>query len=132
MNEVTNYNYGGVNVYKDSEGIYTTSREIARVFEKDHKNVTRDIENITKEMCSKLSVSKYYSKMEYLDVSNRVQQEYRCSEQGMQLLIMGFTGTKALQYKIAFIEAFDYVKEQLYIGQQQYNELLFEYNKLKE
>ena len=49
------------------------------------------------------------------------------TKNGFVLLVMGFTGKKAVQFKIAYIEAFDYMAEELAKGG---NELLEQYYQL--
>lgn len=52
------------------------------------------------------------------------------------LLVMGFTGKAALQIKIKYMQAFDWMAEQLYLMQNSYlkqrNDLMIEYMKEKD
>ncbi len=92
-------------VFKSQKGnSVTTSLLVAEKFEKEHKNVLRDINNL---ISSNLSLSKMFYKSEYCDSSNRSQPYYIMNRDGFSLLVMGFTGEKALQFKIEFIEAFN-------------------------
>jgi phage regulator Rha-like protein len=44
---------------------------------------------------------------------NRTQKEYLLTRDGFSLVVMGFTGQKALQWKLKYIEAFNKMEAQL-------------------
>jgi Rha family phage regulatory protein len=80
----------------------TTSLRVAEVFGKDHKNVIQSIENLAAEK----SAAKFFAEATY---NNRGKQYpmYYMNRDGFTLLAMGFTGKKALQFKIKYIQAFN-------------------------
>lgn len=81
----------------------TTSRKVAQAFEKEHKNVLRDIENLlTDDEFSRLNfeLSSYKSR-------GKVYPEYILTKNGFTLLVMGYTGDKAMKFKKAYICQFD-------------------------
>ena len=80
---------------QNQEMITTSSRQVAEKFEKEHKNVIRDIEKLSREIGSNLSLS-YFILSDYKDSMNRNQTEYLLTRDGFSLLAMGFTGEKAL------------------------------------
>lgn len=96
------------------EDVFCTSLDIAKVFKKAHKNVLRDIDNILKgiedenyrqlnfELSSKVCKNGFYSKETKI---------YKLTRDGFSLVAMGFTGKRALQFKIKFIEAFNYMQK---------------------
>ena len=86
------------------------SREIAENFGKEHKNVKRDIEKL---ISSNLSVSKMFVLSEYKDSMNRTQTMYYMNRDGFSLLVMGFTGGRALDWKLKYIEAFNKMEQAL-------------------
>lgn len=93
-----------------------SSREVANNFEKEHKNVLRDIENLIKAGSSKLS-QPFFIESKYQHPQNKqYYKEYLLTRDGFSLLVMGFTGAKALEWKLKYIEAFNkmeqYIKEQ--------------------
>lgn len=94
------------------EILVVSSRIIAEDFEKEHFNVVRDIEKICSEIPSKMKVS-YFIKSEYKDSMNRNQTEYLLTRDGFSLLVMGFTGSKALTWKLKYIEAFNEMEKEL-------------------
>lgn len=93
------------------------STDVAQFFGKIHRNVVRDIE----ELCSKLPTSRLLN-FEQSEISipsnlnntsNRIIKAYRMTRDGFTLLVMGWTGEKALQFKLAWLDAFNAMEEQL-------------------
>ena len=80
----------------------TTSLRVAEVFGKDHKHVLETISNLAAEK----SAAKFFAETTY---NNRGKQYpmYYMNRDGFTLLAMGFTGKKALQFKIKYIQAFN-------------------------
>jgi Rha family phage regulatory protein len=89
----------------------TTSLQVAESFGKEHKNVIRDIENLLESGGSKLS-SQMFAISAY---ANRGKQYpmYYMNRDGFTLLAMGFTGSKALQFKLQYIDAFNQLEHQV-------------------
>ena len=88
----------------------TTSLIVSEYFNKNHQHVTRDIRKLEKE----IDVSNFgqmFSKLKYKDKYSREQEMYVMNRDGFMLLVMGFTGKKALQIKLQFIEAFNLMEE---------------------
>jgi len=87
-------------------GVYASSRDVASLFGKRHDNVLRDIDNLLKNIeNSKFSAS-------FSEASYRVEgqdRDYRAidmTRDGFTLLTMGFTGKKATEFKIRYIQEF--------------------------
>lgn len=62
----------------------------------------------------KSTISDYFIKTKYQHPQNK--QWYKCydiTRDGFSLLVMGFTGQKALEWKIKYIEAFNSMERQL-------------------
>lgn len=88
----------------------TTSLKIAEVFGKEHKNVVRDIENLEiPESFNRLNFEQIF----YKDSYNRKQKAYQITKDGFTLLAMGYTGRKAMEFKIKYIEAFNRMEQVL-------------------
>lgn len=117
---------------KNKEGnLVVSSREIAKNFEKRHDNVLRDIENILETLengdSSKLRnlgtlengessiLSGLFIESKYqTGNSNGVDyKEYLLTRDGFTLLAMGFTGNRALEWKLKYIEAFNKMEQAL-------------------
>ena len=97
---------------QNQEMLTTSSRQVAEKFEKEHKNVIRDIEKLSREIGSNLSLS-YFILSDYKDSMNRNQTEYLLTRDGFSLLAMGFTGEKALKWKLEYIRAFNEMEAEL-------------------
>ena len=106
-------------VIKKIDGeLVVTSRQIAVDFEKEHKNIIRDIEKLIKEDSSILS-NALFIESDYTNSNNRKFKEYLLTRDGFSLLVMGFTGSKALQWKLKYIEAFNKMEQTLREPQKQ-------------
>lgn len=87
------------------------STDVAQFFGKIHRNVVRDIEDLR----SKLPPSRLlnFEQSEISVPSNlnnapaRIIKAYRMTRDGFTLLVMGWTGAKALQFKLAWLDAFN-------------------------
>ena len=80
-------------VFQNSNGNdVTTSLIVAQVFGKEHKNVVRDIENLS---CSENFNRLNFERITYKDARNREQTAYEMTKDGFSFLVMGHTGTKA-------------------------------------
>ena len=93
----------------------TTSLEVAKFFGKRHDNVLRDIDALLSQLPEnslQLNFEETYQEQETpLGVKQiRVFILYR---DGFMLLVMGYTGKKALAMKLAYIEAFNRMEEEL-------------------
>lgn len=100
-------------IFEKSEDAWTTSLDVARVFEKQHKHVIRDIERILDEADSKFTEPNF-GLSHYKDRSGKRNKQFRMTRKGFSLLAMGFTGKKAMDFKVAYIEAFENMAELIY------------------
>lgn len=108
---------GGNNMEKVSLSIQNgqpvvTSRQITDDFGKEHSKVIRSIETII-ESNSSQNWLQYFIPSEYKDNSGKSNKEYLLTRNGFSLLVMGFTGAKALQWKLKYIEAFNKMEQVL-------------------
>lgn len=93
----------------------TTSQKVAEVFGKTHDKVCRDIRNLLKdepEWCA-ANFGETSFEVHQPNGGTRKTAMYTMTRQGMTLLVMGYTGPKARHFKIAYIQAFDCMEEQL-------------------
>lgn len=90
----------------------TTSRIIAQCFEKRHDNVLRDIRSLIDANPDWGVLNFEYTP--YVDPQNgQTYQMYEMTRDGYSMLVMGFTGRKALDWKIRFLEAFNAMEAKL-------------------
>lgn len=90
----------------------TSSLLVAQKFGKEHKHVIESIRELlrTAENSALLSM---FMESTYLTVQNKEMPMFIMNRDGFNLLTMGFTGTKALNYKLEFIEAFNKMEAML-------------------
>lgn len=87
-----------------------SSRKVAEVFEKQHKDVMKSIRELTH---GDEFGQRNFSPSSYINSQNKEQPEYLMTRDGFTLLAMGFTGSKAMQWKIKYIEAFNKMEQQI-------------------
>lgn len=99
---------------KENREILTAnSREIAEHFEKRHADVLGSINNLILQMNSTENSAEYFILSEYKDSSGKRNKEYQVTRDGFSLLVMGFTGQKALEWKLKYIQAFNEMEKEL-------------------
>lgn len=97
----------------DNNQVVVSSRQIAKDFGKEHSKVIRSIEEIrgvakigdTKEM--------FYESTYIHPQNGQEYPEYLMNRDGFSLLVMGFTGSKALEWKVRYIQAFNAMEAKL-------------------
>lgn len=92
--------------------VLTTSLKIAEVFNKEHQHVLRDIRTLMQGM-SKIGDTPFFEETTYIHEQNG--QEYPMfvmNRDGFTLLAMGFTGEKALRFKLEYIKAFNMMEKE--------------------
>lgn len=94
---------------KDNKAV-VSSRKIAEVFEKEHKHV---METIRKLDCNEEFNQSNFRPVEYKDAKGEMRPEYLITRDGFTLLAMGFTGKKAMEFKVKYIAAFNAMEEEL-------------------
>lgn len=94
-----------VNILNKNGQLVVTSRQIAEDFEKEHNDTKKRIRELVKDM-GEISHN-YFILSDYTDSMNRKQEEYLLTRDGFSLLVMGFTGPKALEWKLKYIESFN-------------------------
>lgn len=97
--------------------VVASTLEIAKFFDKRHDNVLRDIENLQKELPKDFYLLNFEER-NYIDERGKTYPMYILTRDGFSLLAMGFTGAKALQFKVRYIEAFNKMEAEL-INQKQ-------------
>lgn len=88
---------------KDGKAV-TTSLKIAEVFGKRHADVIRAIESVETPDDFR---QRNFALAEYSDTQGKPRPMYIVTRDGFTLLAMGFTGKAAMQFKVAYIEAFN-------------------------
>ncbi|ESX96962.1 Rha family transcriptional regulator [Mesorhizobium sp. LNJC403B00] len=92
------------------ERLLVDSLAVAERFGKLHKNVLRDVEGIE---CSEEFYRLNFEPIEYEDNRGRLQPMFRMTRDGFSLLVMGFTGPRAMRWKERYIQAFNMMEAEL-------------------
>lgn len=87
-----------------------SSRQIAENFEKRHDHVMRDIDSFKKDVPN---FGEMFFEAEAPDSYGRPQRTYLMNRDGFSLLVMGFTGKAALEWKLKYIAAFNEMEKKL-------------------
>ena len=90
-----------------------SSLQVAENFGKQHKHVLEAIEKITAENSA---VTEMFYETTYKTGTGRNYKMYLMTRDGFSLLVMGFTGKDALDWKIKYIQAFNAMERQIKDG----------------
>ncbi len=93
---------------RNEEKLITTSLKVAEIFEKEHRHILESIRNLVAEN----SAAKFFRETTYKNRGKEYPM-YEMDRDGFSLLVMGFTGDKALKWKIKYIEAFNTMEKEL-------------------
>lgn len=93
---------------RNEERLVTTSLKVAEKFEKQHKDVLETIRNLMAEN----SAAKFFNETTYRS-RGKEYPVYEMDRDGFSLLAMGFTGEKALKWKLKYIDAFNAMESEL-------------------
>lgn len=94
----------------------TNSLLVAEKFGKEHQHILRDIRNLIGGM-SNFGETPYFVETSYIHEQNgREYPMYVMNRDGFTLLAMGFTGEKALKFKLDYINAFNQMEEMIKSG----------------
>lgn len=89
-----------------------TSLDVAETFGKEHYHVIEDI----REIASKISTPEFsglFYETEYKASNGKKNPMYYMNRDGFTLLVMGYTGEKAMQFKMAYIKQFNAMEKAL-------------------
>lgn len=89
-----------------------SSRRVAVDFGKEHKSVLRRIAQLNRETTAQ-NCAGLFIPWSYADAAGRKRKAYQITRDGFTLLIMSFTGSRALEWKIRYMQAFNQMEEKL-------------------
>ena len=99
-------------VYLKNDEAVCSSLDVAVRFGKEHSKVIRSIEQM-RENSSSQNWLKCFKLSTYQDVSGKSNKMYFMNRDGFSLLVMGFNGKKAMDWKWKYIEAFNTMEKLL-------------------
>ena len=92
-----------------NDQIWTTSLQIADVFEKEHKHILAKIRELPQDNFN----GSNFRLVEYTDKKGESRPYFLVSKDGFTLLAMSFNGDKFYKFKIAYINAFNAMAQKL-------------------
>lgn len=96
-------------IMKDHQAV-TSSLQVADSFEKNHRDVLESIRNLTAE---NTATKIMFFETTYKNSRGQEYPEFLMNRDGFTLLAMGFTGKKALEFKLKYIQAFNEMEKYL-------------------
>lgn len=87
-----------------------TSLDVAETFGKRHDHALRDIKELE---CSEEFRLSNFGESSYINMQNKKQPMYLMTKDGFTLLVMGYTGEKAMKFKEAYIKQFNHMEKLL-------------------
>lgn len=97
-------------LFNGEQATTTTSLNVAGVFGKRHDNLLQTIRNME---CSEEFRLLNFKEATYADDQGKDRPMYIMTRDGFTLLVMGFTGKKAMAFKEAYIKAFNRMEQKL-------------------
>lgn len=94
-------------IFEKNSDAWVSSREIAKLFGKEHKDV---LASIREQIIPNISIEfteRNFPLSKYKDSTGRKLPEYLLNRKSFSMVVMGFTGKKAMAFKEAYIEAFE-------------------------
>jgi len=89
---------------KNNNKVIVSTKYISDVFDKVHRNVMRDVENLH---CSDEFRKANFEQSSYISKQNKTLKSYDVTRDGFAFLCMGFTGPEAAEWKERYINAYN-------------------------
>jgi Rha family phage regulatory protein len=90
----------------------TTSMAVADYFERQHKDVLESIRNILAVVPEDFS-RRNFPPREYKDSRGHIRRSYLLSKSGFAMTALGFTGKRAIEFRLAYVQRFDEMEAEL-------------------
>ena len=94
-----------------NDQVITTSLLVAETFEKEHRNVLKSIRKLMS--ATNVAVAQMFDETTYVNEQGKEQPMFFMNRDGFTLLAMGFSGEKALKFKVDYINAFNKMEIEL-------------------
>ena len=104
-----------INLTEKNGQILVSSRDVAENFDKRHTHVLDTIKGFQNDL-STAEFSALFIPSTYIASNGKENRAYFMNRDGFSLICMGFTGKKALTWKLKYIEAFNSMEEKLKTG----------------
>lgn len=110
MKLIKNPEYG---LYEKNDQIFCDSLQVAETFNKRHTHILDTITKLTepKNGLSEKFTQRNFALSTYKDNSGKQNKMYLLTKDGFAIVVMGFTGKKALQFKEEYIKRFNQMEQ---------------------
>ena len=102
-----------IKINNDNGTLTVSSLQVAEDFEKQHKHILNAISKLESEIQPAENSARYFLSSSYVDAKGENRKCYNLTRDGFSLLVMGFTGKKALEWKLKYIEAFNLMEQKI-------------------
>ena len=92
--------------FLNGETPVVSSLDIARHFQRRHAHILRDIDRLCSILPKSFNASNF-GRVDILDAKGEKRPAYLLTRDAFSLLVMGFTGSAAIRWKLRYIEAFN-------------------------
>ncbi|CCG08678.1 Rha family transcriptional regulator [Pararhodospirillum photometricum] len=94
--------------------VFANSRDVADFFGKRHDHVLRDVDQVIENISSPNLGAPWFRQIVAFDEgANREIRSFDMTRDGFTLLVMGYTGPKAMEFKVRYIQQFNDMEESL-------------------
>ncbi|MDY0395380.1 ORF6C domain-containing protein [Virgibacillus halophilus] len=100
-------------VFIKNNHIVTSSRNVARDFDKGHREVLRAIDDIKKSGVVQNCTDLFYETTYIHEQNKQEYRQYLMNRDGFTLLVMGFTGKQAMNFRYRYMNAFNQMEQEL-------------------
>lgn len=91
-----------------------TSMEVAKMVEKDHKELLRDIRRYVEQLAeSKIALGDFFNESTYIDANKQERPCYKVTKKGCEFIAHKLTGVKGAKFTAQYINRFHEMEEQL-------------------
>ena len=91
---------------------WVSSREVAKRFDKRHDRVIRKIRNLLADLApQKWGTKNNFHEITCIDNRGKDYPEFIMNKKGFSLLAMRFTGKRALEWQVKYVDAFDLMEQ---------------------
>jgi len=94
-------------VFEKNGEVLASSRDVAEYFGKKHHHFLRDVREKIRPKLDTSDFNSMFSFKNYPDKYGRAQSEEHMTKDGFTLLVMGYTGAKAMEFMLAYTKRFN-------------------------
>lgn len=110
-----------------------TSIEVAKMIEKDHKELLRDIRRYVEQLGkSKIALTDFFSESTYRTEQNKILPCYKVTKKGCEFIAHKLTGVKGAKFTAQYINRFHEMEEQMHQPKSAMELLEIEFAAIKE